>query len=180
MQRAVLLGRDSWMRFNTGSYRALPPRPLDDRVLGELTFSHHATAGVAAFVVDPAPSNGAFHLRFDGTTGVTLSDEPQLLAVNLVRSNGSPTLTGHYLVDILPQPDILSGQKHFVASGRQVLPLIGVAELEPGYLVGVADSPLLRILLGALQHPIKAAGPHPGQTRTARSLRSRARRTRRG
>ena len=55
---------------------------------------------------------------YDGTTGVTLSDEPQLLAVNLVRSNGSPALTGHYLVDILPQPDIRSGQKHFVASGR--------------------------------------------------------------
>ena len=28
MQHAVLLGRDSWMRFSTRSYRALPPRPL--------------------------------------------------------------------------------------------------------------------------------------------------------
>ena len=43
-------------------------------------------------------------------------------------------------------------------------PLIGVADLEPGDLVGVADAPLLRIPLGALQHPIKAAGPNPGQT----------------
>ena len=178
MQHAVLRGRDSWMRFNTGSYRALPPRPLDNEGLGERTLSHHTTAGVAAYAVDPAPPNGAFHLRYDGITGVTLSDEPQLLTVNLVRSNGSPALTGQYLVDILPQPDIRSGQKHFVASGRQVLPLIGVADVEPDDLVGVADAPLLRIPLGALQHPIKAAGAHPGQT-SARYLRSRARRTRR-
>ena len=159
MQHAVLLGRDSWMRCNTRSYRALPPRPLDNRVLGELTLSHHATTGVVAFAIDPAASNGAFHLRYNGTIGVTLSDEPQLLAVNLVRSNGSPALTGHYFVDILPQPDIISGQKHFVAPERQVLPFIGVADLEPG-----ADAPLLRIPLGALQHPTQAAGPHPGQT----------------
>ena len=81
--------------------------------------THHATTGVAADAVDPAASNGTFHLRYDGTTGVNLSDEPQLLAVNLVRSNGSPALTGHYFVDILPQSDILFlGQKHFVETGR--------------------------------------------------------------
>ena len=32
MQHAVLLGRDSWGRFNTRSYRALPPCPIDNRV----------------------------------------------------------------------------------------------------------------------------------------------------
>ena len=106
MQHAVFLGRESGMRFNTRSYRALPPRPLGNRILGELTLSHHATIGEADYAVDPAASNGAFHLRYDGTTGVTLSDEPQLLAVNLVRSNGSPALTGHYFCDIFPQPDI--------------------------------------------------------------------------
>ena len=103
------------MRFNTRLYRALPPRPLDNRVLGELTLSHHATIGVPAYAVDPAASNSAFHLRYDGTTGVTLSEEPQLVMVNLVRSNGFPALTGHCFVDILPQPDFLSGQKHIIA-----------------------------------------------------------------
>ena len=117
MQHAVLLGHNRWMCFNTRSYRALPSRPLDNRGLGELTLPHHATTGVAAFAVDPAASNSAFYLRYDGTTGVTLSDEPQLLAVILVRRNGSPALTGHYVVDILPQPDNCSGPKHFVASG---------------------------------------------------------------
>ena len=42
MQHAVLLGCYSWMLFNTRSYRALPPYPIDNRVLGELTLSHHA------------------------------------------------------------------------------------------------------------------------------------------
>ena len=180
MQHAVLLGRDSWMPFNTRLYRALPSRPLDNRVLGELTLSHHTTTGVAAYSIDPAASNGAFHLRYDGITGVNLSDETQLLAVNMVRSSGSPALIGHYFVDILPQPDIISGQKHFVASGRQVLPLIVVADLEPGDLVGVAGAPLLRIPLGALQHPPRLRGPALVRLRTASSLRSRARLTWRG
>ena len=151
------------MRFNTRSYRALPPRPHDNRVLGELTLSHHATQGVAAYTVDPAATNGGFHLLHDIAAGVALSDGPQLLEVNLVRSNGSPALTGHYLVDILPQPDIPSGQKHFAAPGRQVLSLTGVTDFEPGDLVGVADAPLLRVPLGALQHTTHAADPHPGQ-----------------
>ena len=45
-----------------------------------------------------------------------------------------------------------------------MLPLKGVADLEPGDLVGVADAPILRIPLGALQHSTHAAGPHPGHT----------------
>ena len=81
-----------------------------------------------------------------------------------MRSNGYPALTGHYLVDMLPQPGILSMKEHFVASGRQVLPLTGVADLEPGDLVGVAHAPLLNVPLGALQHATYAAKPHPGQT----------------
>ena len=97
---------------------------------------------MSADAIDPIAAEGGFHLLYDGTVGITLSDEPQPLEVNLVRSNGSPALTGHYLVDMLPQPGILSMQEHFVASGRQVLPLTGVADLEPGDLVGVADAPL--------------------------------------
>ena len=46
MQHAVLLGRDSWMRFNHRSYRSLPPRPSDHRIFGEREVSHHAPAGV--------------------------------------------------------------------------------------------------------------------------------------
>ena len=149
------------MRFNTHSYRALPPRPDDNRAFGELTSSNHATTGVSAYAIDPIAADGGFHLLYDGTVGVSLSDEPQLLEVNLVRCNGSPALTGHYLDDMLPQPSILSMQEHFVASGRQVLPLTVVADLEPGDLVGVAHAPLLSVPLGALQHATHASEPHP-------------------
>ena len=48
-----------------------------------------------AYANYPVASSGGFHLRYDGTVGVTLSDELQLLAVDLVRSNGSQALTGH-------------------------------------------------------------------------------------
>ena len=102
MQHAALLGRDSWMRLNNRSYRSLPPRPSDHRIFGELELSHHAPAGMRAYAITPVASGGGFHLRYDGTVGVTLSDEPQLLALNLVHSNGYQALTGHYLVDMLP------------------------------------------------------------------------------
>ena len=151
------------MRFNTRSYSVLPPRPQDKRVFVKVTLSRHATTGVSTYVIDPTAMDGVFHLLYDGTAGVTLFDKPQLLEVNFARSNGSPALTGQYLLGMLPHPGILPMQEHFVASGRQVLPLTGVADLEPGDLVGVAHAPLLRVSLDALQHDIHAAEPHPGQ-----------------
>ena len=45
-----------------------------------------------------------------------------------------------------------------------MLPGIGVEDLKPGDLVGVADAALLRITLNPFQHPPQAPGPHPGQT----------------
>lgn len=87
LRHVVLLGRDSWMRFTTRFYRSLPPQPPDNQVLGEPTLSHHASTGLSACTIDPIASGGGFHLRYDGTVGVALSDEPQLLAVNLVRSS---------------------------------------------------------------------------------------------
>ena len=120
---APLLGRDSWMRFNTRSYRTLLPRPHDNRVFGELTFPHQATTGVSAYAIDPTGTDGGFNLLHDGSAGVTLSDEPQLLDVNLVRSNSAPALTWQYLVDILPRPGLFLVQEHFVSSGAAGAPL---------------------------------------------------------
>ena len=119
----MLRGRDSWMRLNNRTYRSLPPQPSDHRIFGELESSHHAPAGVRAYALNPVASGGGFHLCYDGDVGVTLSDEPKLLAVNLVRSNGSQAFTGHYLVDMLPRSDLPSEEKHFVASGR--IPSLG-------------------------------------------------------
>ena len=107
----------------------------------------------------PAVSGGSFRLRNEDAVGVTLPNDPQLLAVNLVRSDGSPVLTGHYLVDVMPQPNLPSVEECFVASGRQVLPLVGVAALEPGDIVGVAQAPLMSLPLDILQHDHRAPNP---------------------
>ena len=95
-----------------------PPVPAIIGGFGELNLSHHATTGVPAYAIDPIAADNGFHLLYDGTVGVTLSDQPQLLEVNLVRSNGSPALTGHHRVDMLPPPGIRLMQEHFVPSGR--------------------------------------------------------------
>ena len=121
----------------------------------------------AGYAVNPVALGGGFHLRNYGAVGVTRSDEPQLIAVNLVRSNDSQALTGHNLVDMLPKSDLLSEEEHFVASGRQVIPLVGVSNLEPGDLIGVAHAPLICVPLDALQHDARPSGPSsdpPGVT----------------
>ena len=93
------------------------------------------------YAINPVASGGGFHLRYEGAAGVTLSDDPQLLAVNLVRRDGSPALTEHCLVDITPQPDLPSVEEHFVASGQQVVPLVGVADLKPRDILVSSASP---------------------------------------
>ena len=53
MQHVVLLGRESWMRFNSRSNRSLSPRPSDQRVFGELDLVHHAPTGMSVYAIDP-------------------------------------------------------------------------------------------------------------------------------
>ena len=61
--------------------------------------------------------------------------------MTLVRSNSSQALTGHYLVNMLPQADLLSEEEHFDASGWKVIPLVGVSNLEPGDILGGSPTP---------------------------------------
>lgn len=117
MEHAVLLGRDSWMRFSNRFYRSLPPHPSDNRIFSELTLSHQAPVAVSTFAIDSPTSNGGcHHLPYDGAVDVTLSDELQLLAVNFVHNTGSPALTGNFIDHILRHPDLLSVEEHLVAS----------------------------------------------------------------
>ena len=94
------------------------------------------------YAIDPTASGEGFHPCYEGVAGVILADHPQLPAVNSVHSDGSPALTGHCLVERMPQPDLHSAEEHFVASRLQVLPLVEVAGLEPGDILGVAHGPL--------------------------------------
>ena len=60
------------------------------------------------------------------------------------------------------QRDLPSVEEHFVACGRQLLPLVEVADLEPGDILGVAHAPLLSVPLGVLQQDNRAPNPPSG------------------
>ena len=104
MEFPILMGRDSFMRFNVRNYRTLPRQPLDTRIMGELTLAYHDQGGASAYVPDHAATPEQFQLRYDGAEGMSLSHEHQMVSVNLVRANGTPALTGQYLVDMYTEP----------------------------------------------------------------------------
>ena len=142
MRCPLLLGRYSWMRFHSRCYQTLPPHP-DGRTFGELTLSPCGDnlGSAAAYIRNhEAPAN-AYHLVYDGL-GVSLTKSPQLIPVNLVRLDGSPALTGHYIIDIIPVNADSNPLERFVSSGRQLIPLTGYQDLEPGDVLGTASSPL--------------------------------------
>ena len=145
MRCPLLLGRYSWMRFDSRSYQTLPPHP-DGRTFGELTRSpcDDNLGSAAAYIRShEAPAN-AYHLVYDGL-GVSLTDSSQLISVNLVSLDESPALTGHYMVDILPVTADSNPLERFVSSGRQWIPLTGYQDLEPDDILGTALSPLLHV-----------------------------------
>ena len=146
----LLLGRDSWMRFHSRSYQTLSPQP-DGRIFGELALSvgDDNLGSAAAYIRDRTSSDAVYHLVYDGL-GVSLTDSPQLIPVNLVRRDGSPALTNHYMVDLPPAHNSSDPSERFVSSGRQLIPLTGYQDLEPGDVLGTASSPLLRVPLEAL------------------------------
>ena len=150
MRCPILLGRDSWMRLHSSSYQTLSPQP-DGRIFGELTLSpcDDNFGSAAAYIRNHEVSEAAYHLVYDGQ-GVSLTDSPQLIPVNLVRLDGSPALTGHYMVDLFPVDDESNPSERFVASGRQSISLTGYQELEPGDVLVIASSPLLSLPLKAL------------------------------
>ena len=118
MRCPLLLGRDSWMRFHSRSYQTLSPQP-DGRIFGKLTLSlcDDNLGSAAAYIRNREPSDAVYHLVYDGR-GVPLTDFPQLIPVNLVRLDGSPALTGHYMVDLPPAHDDSDPSERFVSSGR--------------------------------------------------------------
>ena len=154
MRCSLLIDRDSWTRFHSRSYRTLAPAS-DGRVFGELTLSHtfdDAYTSATAYIRSCATTNVVHQLRYDDP-GMSLTSSPQLVPVNLTRLNGYPALTGHHMVDITTSHDDQYPSEHFVASGRQTIPLTGNRDLEHGNILGTASAPLLRVPLEALvQH----------------------------
>ena len=52
---------------------------------------------------------------------MSLTESPELIPVNLVRLDGSPALTGYYMVDILPVNADSNPLERFVSLGRQLI-----------------------------------------------------------
>ena len=139
------------MRFHSRSYQTLAPAS-DGRVFGELTLSHtfdDAYNSATAYIRSCETTNVVHQLIYDGP-GMSLTLSPQLVPVNLTRLNGSPALTGHYMVDITTTHDDQYPTEYFVASGRQTIPLTGNRDLEHGDILGTASAPLLRVPLETL------------------------------
>lgn len=83
MDCPVFLGRDSWMRFNTWSYRTLPLRRKSGRIiLGELTFYHLGRARAHAFMIINSKSN-RFYQVYSGKIAISLMPKPQGVPVAL-------------------------------------------------------------------------------------------------
>ena len=145
------------MRFHTRSYQTLAPTH-DGRIFGEPTLSYtfdNAHNSAAAYNQSCETPDPAHHLVYDGP-GISLTTAPQPVPVNLVRLDGSPALTGHYMVDIATTHDGQDPLEHFIASGRQTIPLTGHRDLEPGDILGTAPPPLLCV-------PSETLAPHDTQ-----------------
>ena len=114
--------------------------------------SHHAMITSAV----PLPTSATASLQTMLTTSSTtalvcpLPTPHSLFRLKLVHLDGSPALTGHYMVDLLPVNDDSYPLERFVSSGRQLIPLTGYQDLEPRDILGPASSPLLRVSLEAL------------------------------
>ena len=93
--------------------------------LGELTLEYHDTGGVSAYVPYYSATKEQFHLRYAGSSGLSLPHNRQMVKVDPVRANGMPALTGQYLVDmqpdISPDDDLLVNEVLFVSNGRQLV-----------------------------------------------------------
>ena len=153
MRGPLLLGQDSWIRFHSRSYEMLSPTP-DGRLCGELILLHtfgDACNSAAAYISSCEATATVYHFVYDGP-GVSLNIAPQPVPVNLIRLDGSPALTGHYMIDMITTHDGQDPSEHFVGSGRQTIPLAEYQDLEPGDILGTASSPLLHVPLKALAH----------------------------
>ena len=142
------------MHFHSRSYQTLVPIS-DGCIFGELTLSHTFDGSynsATAYIRSRETPHAVHHLVYDGP-GISLNSSPQLVPVNLTCLNGSPALTGLYMVDIITTDDGQDPSQHFVFSDRQKIPLTGYRDLEPGDILGTASAPLLRVPFEALaQH----------------------------
>ena len=151
------------MWFSERAYRTLPPRPSDNRVLGNLTLSRQHSSGTVDFASDFSVPTGCYHLLYAGDRGISLTRNHQLVPVSMVCNNGSPALAGSYVVDTLYRANDISVDENLVENGLQQTPLAGTTELELGNLLGTSCCPLLRVPVESWLHDDdNASASNPG------------------
>lgn len=96
MSRLAVIGRVRWMPFDCNSHRNMPPRQSNCRNIEEFLLSYQDIAGAWLFVPVITKTYAAFHLRHNGTSGVSLSPISQLVDINLVCCMSAAALTVHY------------------------------------------------------------------------------------
>ena len=135
---------------------------MTSRVLGELTLSFPGLQGATAFVPVSSAHPESFHLLYAGDTVIALSRDHRVVDVDFVSSNGAPALADCYQVNMLHAATDVSAEEHIVGNGRQLIPLAGAADLDPGTLLGTSSSPLLRLPLETVlsEAPAPSLRPH--------------------
>lgn len=87
------------------------------------TFGEHSlctlyTNDISPLIQDNRPTGDAYRLHYTDFKAVSLSSTPSLVPVNLVHPSGVPSLTGNYLVGMLPRDGLYSDTEIFVAYGH--------------------------------------------------------------
>ena len=98
LQHGLLLGRDSFFKFQNHTCATLPKeagRPVE----GVLTLSQNTEKNVA--LIQPTNTENDYHLRYVGKYTVSLTSHPCMLMVMLVGADNTPAMTESYFVQIL-------------------------------------------------------------------------------
>ena len=155
LQHGLLLGRDSFLKFQNHTYATLPKeagRPVE----GVPTLSQNKEKNVAS--IQPTNTENDYHLRYVGKDTVSLTSHPRMLMVMLVGADNTPAMTGSYFVQILESWN-LNEDAMVVSEGEQSIPLSSheYSKIPSGALLGTSNGPTLPTTLEntGLQEPVK-------------------------
>ena len=155
LQHGLLLGRDSFLKFQNHTYATLP-KEAERPVEGVLTLSQNPEKNMA--LIQPMNTQHDCHLQYVGKDTVSLTSHPCMLMVMLVRADNTPAMTGSYFVQMLESWN-LDEDAMVVRERKQSIPLSSheYSEIPSGALLGTSNGPTLPTTLEntGLHEPVK-------------------------
>ena len=118
LQHGLLLGRDSFLKFQNHTYATLP-KEAERPVEGLLTLSQNPEKHVA--LIQPTNTENDYYLRYVGNDMVSLTSRPCMLMVMLVRTDNTSAMAGSYFVQTLDGWN-LDEDAMVVREGKQNIP----------------------------------------------------------